>query len=125
MSAGNERLSLLDGHRIAIRHRASTHVLGREEVICVRAAKNGTSIVTARGRFHVREPMNSVVDKLAIVGLVRIHRAVAVNGNRVRSLLGRSQHRLAVILEGDECFDVGRQFQRAIRARFGAARRAG
>jgi DNA-binding LytR/AlgR family response regulator len=59
-----------------------------------------------------------------VVGVVRIHRAIAVNGSKVRSLLGRSQHRLAVMLDGDACFEVGRQFQRAIRARFGAARRA-
>ena len=124
MRANIERLSVLDGHRIAIRHRASTHVVAREEVICVLAARNGTSIVTARGPFKVREPMNSVVDKLAIIGVVRIHRAVAVNASRVRRLLGRSQHHLAVILDCDASFEVGRQFQREIRARFGAARRA-
>jgi DNA-binding LytR/AlgR family response regulator len=125
MSANGERLQVLEGDRIAIRHRASTHVVARGEVICARAAKNGTWIVTARGHFKVRESMNSVVGKLTRVGVVRIHRAIAVNGDKVRSLLGRSQHRLAVVLEGDECFDVGRQFQRAIRARFGAGRRAG
>ena len=125
MGGNGERLSVLDGHRIAIRQRASTHVVARGEVICVRAAKNGTWIVTAHGQFKVREPMNSVVDKLAVVGIVRIHRAVAVNGDRVRSLLGRSQHRLLVMLDCNESFEVGRQFQREIRARFGAARRAG
>ena len=124
MGANGDRLCILDGDRIAIRHRASTHVVAREDVICARTAKNGTWIVTARGRFKVREPMNVVVDKLAIVGVVRIHRAIAVNGDRVRCLHGRSQHRLAVVLDGDERFDVGRQFQREIRLRFGAARRA-
>ena len=125
MSTNVDRLLVLDGARIAIRHRASTQVVARDEVICARAARNGTWIVTIRGQFKVREPMNSVVDKLATVGVVRIHRAIAVNGDKVRSLIGRSQHRLAVMLDGDECFEVGRQFQRAIRARFGAARRAG
>jgi DNA-binding LytR/AlgR family response regulator len=124
MSTNGDRLLVLGGDRIAIRHRASTHVVAREEVICARAAKNGTWIVTSRGQFKVREPMNSVVDKLRIIGIVRIHRAMAVNGDKVRSLLGRSQHRLAVVLDGDECFEVGRQFQREIRLRFGAARRA-
>jgi DNA-binding LytR/AlgR family response regulator len=124
MAARGERLLVLDGDRIAIRNRASTQVVFCEEVICARAAKNGTWIVTVRGEFKVREPMNSVVEKLTVVGVVRIHRAIAVNGSKVRSLLGRSQHRLAVMLDGDACFEVGRQFQRAIRARFGAARRA-
>ena len=124
MGANGDRLAVLDGDRIAIRHRASTQVVAREEVICARAAKNGTWIVTLRGQFKVREPMNSVVEKLSIIGVVRIHRAIAVNGDKVRSLLGRSRHRLAVVLDGDECFDVGRQYQPEIRARFGAARRA-
>ena len=124
MAANGDRLLVLDGDRIAIRHRATTYVVARDEVTCARAAKNGTWIVTNRGQFKVREPMNSVVDKLATIGVVRIHRAIAVNGDKVRSLIGRSQHRLAVMLDGDECFEVGRQFQRAIRMRFGAARRA-
>lgn len=123
MGANGDRLALLDASRIAIRHRASTHVVTGDEVICARAAKNSTWIVTARGQFKVREPMNSVVAKLSIIGIVRIHRTVAVNGDKVRCLVGRSQHRLAVVVDGDACFEVGRRFQRDIRARFGAAQR--
>ena len=124
MGANGDRLFVLDGERIAIRHRASTQVVARAEVICARAAKNGTWIVTVRGQFKVREAMNRVVDKLASIGIVRIHRGLAVNGEKVRCIVGRSQHRLAVVLDGDESFEVGRQFQREIRALFGAARRA-
>jgi DNA-binding LytR/AlgR family response regulator len=123
MAVTGDRLALLEGDRIAIRHRASIQVLPLDEVICARSARNGTWIVTASGQFKVREPMNNVVDKLSTVGIVRIHRAVAVNSGRVRRLVGRSKHRLAVVIEGDACFEVGRSFQRAIRARFWAARR--
>ncbi|HSQ30845.1 MAG TPA: LytTR family DNA-binding domain-containing protein [Gemmatimonadaceae bacterium] len=125
MGGSLDRLSVIDGDRVAIRHGASTQVVSREDLICARAARNGTMIVTRRGTFKVREAMSAVVERLAHVGLVQIHRGVAVNSSKIRQLVGRSQHRLAVILDDDVRFAVGRQFQPLIRARFGASRRAG
>lgn len=119
-----ERLCVLDGDRIAIRYRSSTQVFAWEELICARAAKNGTWIVTRHGEFKIRESIGTVVSRLEAVGIVQIHRGVAVNGGKVRQLVGRSQHRLVVILDDDCSYEVGRQFQRSIRARFGGARGA-
>ena len=48
MAANGDRLLVLDGDRIAIRHRATTYVVARDEVTCARAAKNGTWIVSER-----------------------------------------------------------------------------
>ena len=61
---------------------------------------------------------------LADLGLVQVRRDVAVNGARVRRLIGSGRHRLTVILDGGACVQVGRQFQRDIRARFGPQRAA-
>lgn len=117
-----ERLCVLDGERIAIRYRSSTQVFLREEIICARAAKNGTWIVTRQGDFKIREPIGTVVERLEVAGIVQIHRGIAVNAAKVRQLVGRGQHRLGIILEDGRVFQVGRQFQRLIRGRYGALR---
>ena len=118
-----ERLSVLDGDRIAIRYRSSTQVFAWEEIICARAAKNGTWIVTRHGEFKIREPIGAVVSRLEAVGIVQIHRGIAVNGAKVRRLVGRSQHRLGIILDDGQAFQVGRRFQRMIRGRYGTTTR--
>lgn len=117
----SDRLCVLDGERIAIRSRGSTQLLSREEIVCARAAKNGTWIVTRRGEFKVREPMGAVVERLEVLGIVRIHRGIAVNAAKIRQLVGRSQHRLVIILDDAGSYEVGRRFQKSIRSRFGAA----
>ena len=118
-----ERLCVLDGARIAIRYRSSTQVFAWEEIICARAAKNGTWIVTRHGEFKIHEPIGAVVARLEAVGFVQIHRAVAVNAAKVRRLVGQSQHRLGIILDDGQVFQVGRQFQRTIRGRYGTTTR--
>ncbi len=117
-----ERLCVLDGDRIAIRYMSSTQVFAWDEIICARAAKNGTWIVTRQGDFKIREPMGTVVERLEAAGIVRIHRGIAVNSAKVRRLVGRSQHRLGIILEDGRVFQVGRRFQRLIRGRYGTTR---
>ena len=117
-------VSVLDGDRVAIRHGTSTHVIAWEDVVFVRSANKCTWIVTTHGEFKVLEALATVVDGLAILGLVRIHRAIAVSGMRVRQLVGRGRHRLTIVLDTGAQFDVGRQFQPLIRARFGGRRRA-
>lgn len=117
-----ERLCVLDGDRVAIRYRSSTQVFACDEIICARAAKNGTWIVTRHGEFKIREAMGTVVERLERAGIVQIHRGVAVNAAKVRQLVGRSQHRLGIVLEDGRVFQVGRQFQRLIRGRYGTLR---
>lgn len=117
-----ERLCVLDADRIAVRYRSSTRVFLCEEIICARAAKNGTWIVTRQGDVKIREPIGTVVERLEALGIVRIHRGIAVNAAKVRQLVGRGQHRLGIILEDGRVFQVGRQFQRLIRGRYGTIR---
>ena len=120
MAARTERLVVLDERRITVREGAATHVVAWQEVVYVHAARNGTRIVTNLSELNVRESIHRVVAKLAPLGMVRIHRGTAVNGARIRRLVGRSGHRLTLVLDERLEFDVGRRFQRPIRLRFGA-----
>lgn len=120
---GTELVSILGGNRLAIRHGPSTHVLDWDDVVCVRSAKKCTWIVTTRGEYKVLEALFVLVECLETLGLVRIHRAVAVSRTRVRQLLGRGRHRLTIVLDTGARFDVGRQYQAAIRGHFGARTR--
>ena len=119
-SAGYVRV--LDAERIAICSNGSTEVIEWNDVIMARSAKNYTSIITARGTFTVRKPLQVVIDTLAGLGFVQIHRRVAVNEARVRRLIRSGRRRLVVELDGDLCLEAGRQFQRSVRTRFGAER---
>jgi DNA-binding LytR/AlgR family response regulator len=122
-SAGYVRV--LDAARVAICANGSTEVVEWNEVIMARSAKNYTAIVTTRGTFTVRKPLQVVIDTLAGLGLVQIHRRVAVNEGRVRRLIRSGRRRLVVELESDLCLEAGRQFQRSVRTRFGAQRLVG
>ncbi|HWJ12634.1 MAG TPA: hypothetical protein VNS10_02765 [Gemmatimonadaceae bacterium] len=47
-----------------------------------------------------------------------MRRDTAVNINRVQRLVGAGRHRLIMILDDDFRVEVGREFQRQVRARF-------
>jgi len=109
--------------RIAICSGASTEVVAWDDVILARSAKNYTWVVTRRGAVRVRSPLQAVVETLAAFGFVQIHRCVAVNESKVRRLVRSGRRRLEILLEDDLCLEVGRQYQRVVRARFGAEQR--
>ena len=117
-------VSVLDGDRVAIRHAASIHVVTRHDIVCVKSGNKYTWIVTTRGEYKARETLATVAGALAPLGLVRIHRGIAINGSRVQQVVGRGRHRLTIALDTGACFDVGREFQPEIRARFGFRTRA-
>ena len=87
--------------------------------VSARAVGNHTEIATLAGLVKVHCPLKEIIEVLTSIGLVQLRRNLAVNANRVRRLIGCGQHRLVVVLEGDCCVHVGRQFQRDIRAQFG------
>ena len=114
---------VLDEERVSIRHGASTTLVARRELLSAHSARNVTVIHTRSGDpLRVRQPLGSVLQELDAIGFVRIHRGVAVNLVAVRRLLGRGGHRLSLCLEDGRWLEVGRGFQRDIRARLRGTR---
>jgi len=88
------------------------------EIVSVHSVGN-YSVITMCGRARkVRGPLRAVVAKLGALGLMQVRRGTAVNVARVRRLIGVGRHRLLVILDDDRRIEVGREFQRHVRARF-------
>jgi DNA-binding LytR/AlgR family response regulator len=119
-STGYVRVIGLD--RVAIRSGAATEVVAWSDIILARSARNHVWVVTRHGSIRVRSPLQVVVDALAGMGLVQIHRRIAVNDAKVRRLVRSGHRRLEILLDDELRLEVGRQFQRMVRARFGAER---
>jgi len=113
--SGSALLWVLEGERVVIRSRESTDVIGFSEIVLARSVRNSTCIVTCTGELKVRHTLGFVVDRLAHLGLVRIHRNTAVNERRIRRLKGFGRHRLEIDLDGGRTLEVGRTFQRRLR----------
>jgi DNA-binding LytR/AlgR family response regulator len=112
------RFRVIDAQRIAVCWGSSTELLAWADVISVHSLRN-CSVITARGRtIKVRSTLRAVVAELALLGLMQVRRDAAVNITRVRRLVGGGRHRLLMILDDDRRIDVGREFQRQVRARF-------
>jgi DNA-binding LytR/AlgR family response regulator len=109
--------------RVAICSGASTEVVDWADIILARSAKSYTWIVTRRGELRVRGSLQVVICALVGLGFVQIHRRFAVNDSKVRRLIRCGRRRLDILLEDDVRLEVGRQFQRSVRDRFGAERR--
>jgi DNA-binding LytR/AlgR family response regulator len=114
---------VIGGGRVSICSRASTEVVEWGDIILARSDRSYTWIVTRRGALRVRGPLHVVICSLAGLGFVQIHRRVAVNDSKVRRLIRSGRRRLDILLEDDMRLEVGRQFQRSVRDRFGAERR--
>jgi DNA-binding LytR/AlgR family response regulator len=115
-------IRVIGAHRISICSGASTEVVEWSDIILARSARSYTWIVTRRGDLRVRGPLQVVICTLAELGFVQIHRRVAINDAKVRRLIRCGRRRLDILLEDDVRLEVGRQFQRSVRDRFGAAR---
>jgi DNA-binding LytR/AlgR family response regulator len=114
---------VIGARRISICSGASIEVVEWSDIILARSARSYTWIVTRRGAHRVRGPLQVVICTLAGLGFVQIHRCVAINDSKVRRLIRLGRHRLDILLDDDLRLEVGRQFQRAVRAQFGAERR--
>jgi DNA-binding LytR/AlgR family response regulator len=109
--------------RVSICSGSSTEVVEWSDIILARSAKSYTWIVTRRGELRVRGPLQVVICTLAELGFVQIHRRFAINDSKVRRLIRCGRRRLDILLDDDVRLEVGRQFQRSVRDRFGAERR--
>lgn len=118
--SGRWPLTVLDGGRVALRYVRSTELLSVDAIVLVRSAGKYTRLVTESSEHEVRAPLTFVVEVLQTFGLARIHRAAAVNMGHVRRLVGRGRHHLSVVLSTGLEVEVGRAYQRLIRARLGA-----
>lgn len=115
-------IRVLDAGRIAIRCGPAITVVDLCDIILAQTSRNTTVIVTRFGELRVRETLRTVLELLGVSGLTRIHRRTAVNGLKVRRVVGRGNHRLLVFLDDGRCLAVGRGFQREVRARFDTTR---
>jgi DNA-binding LytR/AlgR family response regulator len=106
--------------RVSICSGSSTEVVEWRDIILARSARSYTWIVTRRGSLRVRGPLQGVICTLAGLGFVQIHRGVAINDSKVRRLIRSGRRRLDILLDDDVRVEVGRQFQRSVRDRFGA-----
>jgi len=121
VAARETRFRVINGDRIAVCWGSSTELLAWADVISVQSLRN-CSIITACGRtIKVRSPLRAVVAELAPLGLMQVRRDTAVNITRVRRIVGAGRHRLLIILDDDRRVEVGREFQRQVRARFASA----
>ena len=118
--ASSAHVRIIGAGRIAICSGASTEVIEWNDVVLARSAKNHTWIATRHGAVRVRRPLRMIICALAELGLIQIHRRVAVNDSKVRRLVRSGRRRLDIQLDDDLLLEVGRQYQRIIRARFGA-----
>src|SRR5690242_1034915 len=88
---------VIDAGRVAICSGASTEVVNWDDIILARSAKNYTWLATRRGAIRVRRPLQVVIATLAELGLVQIHRRVAVNQTKVRRMVRSGNRQLALI----------------------------
>lgn len=121
-TAATGYVRIIGPHRVAICSGASTEVVEWDDIIMARSAKNCTWVVTNRGAVRVRRPLHVVIKTLSDLGFVQIHRRAAVNDSKVRRLIRSGSRRLDILLDDELRLEVGRQFQRVVRARFGAER---
>jgi DNA-binding LytR/AlgR family response regulator len=105
---------------VALRSARSTELLSVDAIVFARSVGNYTLLATESSEHAVRAPLTVIVEVLQAFGLARIHRTSAVNIGHVRRLVGRGRHHLSVVLSTGVEVEVGRAYQRAIRAQLGA-----
>lgn len=115
-------LIVLDHERFAIRRGASVDLVRMIDLISVHSKRNVTRLVTRDGEICIYMPFGQIVDALRPLGVLRIHRGIAVNVAYVRRIVGRGQHHVFIVLEGGHELPVGRGYQTTLRRHLGADR---
>jgi len=112
-------LIVLDRERFAIRRGASVDLVRMIDLISVHSKRNVTRLVTRDAEICIYMPFGQIVDALRPLGLMRIHRGIAVNVAYVRRIVGRGQHHVFIVLEGGRELAVGRGYQTTLRRHLG------
>jgi len=113
-------LIVLDNERIAIRRGASVDLIRASDVVSLHSKRNVTRLVTLGAEICIYMPFGQIVDALRPVGILRIHRGIAVNVAYIRRLIGRGQHHVFIVLDEGRELAVGRGYQTALRQQLGA-----
>jgi len=74
------------GDRIAVSARGRIRLLPAADVLVAIADGEGVTVRTAEGRFHVRQTLHELEERLERHGFLRVHRAYLVNLNHVSSI---------------------------------------
>ena len=74
------------GDRIAVSARGQIRLLPAAEVRVAIADGEGVTVRTADGRYHVRQTLHELEERLERHGFMRVHRAYLVNLNHVSSI---------------------------------------
>jgi DNA-binding LytR/AlgR family response regulator len=74
------------GDRIAVSARGQIRLLPAAEVRVAIADGEGVTVRTADGRYHVRQTLQELEERLERHGFLRVHRAYLVNLNHVSSI---------------------------------------
>jgi DNA-binding LytR/AlgR family response regulator len=74
------------GDRIAVTERGRIRLLPAADVRVAIADGEGVIVRTAEGRYHVRQTLHELEERLARHGFLRVHRAYLVNLNHVSSI---------------------------------------
>src|SRR5256885_7761018 len=94
-SVGHVRI--IGAERVAISSGASTEIVYWDDIVFAKSDRNHTWIVTRRGAIRVRRPLRVVIEVLAALGFVQIHRCTAVNDTKVRRLIRTGRRRLEIL----------------------------
>lgn len=115
-------LMVLDHERFAIRRGSSVDLIRVVDLVSLHSKRNVTRLVTRDAEIRIYMPFGQIVDALAPLGIMRIHRGIAVNVAYVRQIVGRGQHHVFVVLDGGRELAVGRGHQTTLRHHLTAVR---
>ena len=99
--------------RFVVRGRDRVRFIAVEDVDWIESAQNYVCLHAGQESGLIRETMNSLEERLRGAGFVRIHRALLVNGGRVREIvaLGDGEYEMTV---GDKRLKSSRRYRRAV-----------
>lgn len=101
--------------RIVGRLGEELHLIDPQDVVAFRAAADGVSVLTATGRYLADQPLRTLETRLPSPPFRRIHRAIIINTDHIRSIAPLSSRRFLLRLTGGLEAIVSRRMAGAIR----------
>lgn len=101
--------------RIVGRRGEELHLLDPQNVVAFRADADGVSVLTAAGRYLAEQPLKALEARLPSPPFRRIHRAIIINTDHIRSIAPLSSRRFLLRLTGGLEAIVSRRMAGAIR----------
>lgn len=101
--------------RVAGRLGEEIHLIDPRDVVAFRAADGGVTVLTASGRFLSDQPLKALESRLPAPPFRRIHRAIIINTDHIRSIAPLSSRRYLLRLTGGMEAVVSRRMAGSIR----------